>query len=114
MLAATEATQTGVQIIVDTASLSQCRQRGCVNFGLWHTASETHRARTLHTALATVTLEKSDAAAPWSVFIAPHGESKRGPVLKPPDPSLDVSHAEHMELRAAVLYALRTAIAFNN
>jgi len=98
---------------MDTSSYERCRQRGCIQFGLWHSARESaHRFRTLHTALAVVTVEKPEESDPWSVWVAPHGEERRK-VTTPPDPTPSTSHEDHMELRAAVLYALRSAEKFN-
>lgn len=97
---------------MDKSTQSRCRQRGCVHYGLWHSATDyAHRARTIHTALAAVRVEKREEADPWAVWIAPHGDAPR-PVTAPPDPQPGVPHEEHMELRAAVLYALRTAQQF--
>jgi len=99
---------------MDESTYARCRQRGCIRFGLWHTATETaHRFRTVHTALAVVTVEKRYEDDPWTVWLTPHGEPSVGPLLAPPVATPDSSHEEHMELRGAVLYALRSAEQFN-
>jgi len=99
---------------MDDAPYSQCRQRGCINYGLWHSATDTaHRFRTVHTALAAVTVEKRREDEPWAVWMTPHGKPTVGPLLAPPVATPNTVHEEHMELRAAVLYALRTAERFN-
>jgi hypothetical protein len=37
---------------MDKSNYARCRQRGCVHYGLWHSATDSaHRAKTLHTAL---------------------------------------------------------------
>jgi hypothetical protein len=99
---------------MDESTYDRCRQRGCIRYGLWHTTQDTgHRFRTVHTALAAVAIEKRAEDGPWSVWMTPHGGNPVGPLLAPPDPAPGVAHDEHMELRGAVLYALRTAEKFN-
>ncbi|OII37108.1 hypothetical protein BIU98_16785 [Curtobacterium sp. MMLR14_010] len=99
---------------MDKSTQARCRQRGCVHYGLWHSVTDSaHRAKTLHTALAAVTIEKSTEDGPWMVWIAPHGEAKVGPLLAPPQPTQGIPHEEWMELRSAVLYALRSAKQFS-
>lgn len=99
---------------MDTSTYERCRQRGCIRFGLWHDATEeAHRAKTLHTALAAVSIEKPTEDGPWAVWLTPHGEAKVGPLLAPPEPAQGTPHSEYMELRSAALYALRTAERFN-
>jgi hypothetical protein len=98
---------------MDESTYDCCRQRGCIRFGLWHTSRDNgHRFRTLHTALAVVTVEKQAEGDAWAVWVAPHGEERRQ-VSAAPDPTPSTSHEDHMELRAAVLYALRSAEKFN-
>ncbi|WP_412148722.1 hypothetical protein [Curtobacterium flaccumfaciens] len=60
-----------------------------------------------------MSIEKPDEDGPWTVWLTPHGETKVGPLLAPPEPVQGVPHEEYMELRSAVLYALRTAERFN-
>jgi hypothetical protein len=99
---------------VDTSAYNRCSQRGCIRYGLWHTAKDTgHRFRTVHTALAAVSVEKQAEGDRWTVWLTPHGGESVGPLLAPPEPAPGVPHDEHMELRAAVLYALRSAETFN-
>ncbi|MGG7307546.1 hypothetical protein ACQXVK_10180 [Curtobacterium sp. AB451] len=99
---------------MDPTTTARCRQRGCVNYGLWHSARDTsHRFRTVHTALAAVTVEKVEESDPWTVWMAPHGEAKVGPLLAPPVAAPGTSHEDYMELRSAVNYALSTATRFN-
>ncbi|TDN42558.1 hypothetical protein EDF64_11133 [Curtobacterium flaccumfaciens] len=98
---------------MDKSTQARCRQRGCVHYGLWHSATDyAHRFRTVHTAIATVTIEKRAEDDPWSVWMTRHGEQPEQ-VNGPPEPSTETSHPEYMELRAAVLYALRSAEQFN-
>lgn len=99
---------------MDPSNTTQCRQRGCVNYGRWHAAGErSHRFRPVHTALAAVTVEKVEESDPWTVWLMPHGEAKVGPLIAPPQPSPATSHEDYMELRSAVNYALSTADRFN-
>lgn len=99
---------------MDESTYDRCRQRGCIRYGLWHTTQDTgHRFRTVHTALAAVSVEKRTEEEQWSVWMTPHGGEMVGPMLAPPVATPDTSHEEHMELRAAVLYALRSAERFN-
>lgn len=99
---------------MDKSTYSRCLQRGCVHYGLWHSATDhAHRAKTLHTALAAVSIEKPTEDGPWTVWMTPHGEAKVGPLLAPPEPVQGTPHEEYMELRSAVLYALRTAERFD-
>ncbi|WP_418515938.1 hypothetical protein ACNUCX_16135 [Curtobacterium flaccumfaciens pv. flaccumfaciens] len=98
---------------MDASTYERCTQRGCIRFGLWHTARDTgHRFRTVRTALAAVSIEKRDEDGPWTVWLA-RGDAAPVQVNAPPDPTTDVAHEDHMELRAAVLYALRSAEKFN-
>jgi hypothetical protein len=60
-----------------------------------------------------VTIEKPTEDGPWTVWMAPHGEAKVGPLLAPPEPAQGTPHEEYMELRSAVLYALRSAANFD-
>lgn len=99
---------------MDKSTQTRCRQRGCVSYGLWHSATDhAHRAKTLHTALAAVSIEKPTEDGPWTVWMTPHGEAKVGPLLAPPEPVQGHPHEEYMELRSAVLYALSTAARFD-
>ena len=99
---------------MDKSTYERCRQRACIRFGLWHDSTETaHRARTLHTALAAVSIEKPTEEGPWTVWMTPHGETKVGPLLTPPEPAQGTPHEDYMELRSAVLYALRSASQFS-
>lgn len=99
---------------MDTSAYERCRQRGCVHYGLWHSATDyAHRAKTLHTALAVVSIEKPTEDGPWTVWMTPHGEVKLGPLLAPPEPAQGTAHEDYMELRSAVLYALRSAEQFS-
>lgn len=99
---------------MDASTHDRCRQRGCVNYGLWHSSKDhSHRFRTIHTALAAVTVEKANESDPWSVWMTPHGEQKLGPLIGPPQPNPTVAHEDYMELRAAVNYALSTATRLN-
>jgi hypothetical protein len=98
---------------MDASTYERCTQRGCIRFGLWHTARDTgHRFRTVRTALAAVSIEKRDEDGPWTVWLA-RGDAAPVQVNAPPDPTTGVAHEDHMELRAAVLYALRSAEKFN-
>jgi hypothetical protein len=99
---------------MDTSTYERCRQRGCIRFGLWHTTQDTgHRFRTVRTALAAVSIEKRDEEGPWTVWLA-RGDAEPVQVTGPPDPAPGVAHEDHMELRAAVLYALRSASQFSD
>lgn len=100
---------------MDKSTQARCRQRGCVHYGLWHSAADyAHRARTVHTALAAVTIEKPTEDGPWQVWMQLHDENgKEGPISAPPLPPMGATHEEYMELRSAVLYALRTAAGFS-
>jgi hypothetical protein len=99
---------------MDESTYDRCRQRGCIRYGLWHTTRDIgHRFRTVHTALAAVTVEKRREEDPWTVWMTPHGEAKIGPLVVPPGPAQGTPHEEYMELRSAVLYALRSAEQFS-
>jgi|GEM_PF-6197454 len=100
---------------MEKTTQSRCRQRGCVHYGLWRSVTDyAHRARTIHTALAAVTIEKSTEDGPWTVWMTPHdGEDREGPLLAAPLPPEGATHEEYMELRSAVNYALRTAAGFS-
>jgi len=100
---------------VEPTAYERCRQRGCIRFGSWHAATEAaHRAKTLHTALAAVSIEKPTEDGPWTVWLTPHGEAKVGPLLAPPEPAQGTPHSEYIELRSAVLYALRSDEQFSS
>lgn len=100
---------------MEPTTTTKCRQRGCVLYGLWHSVlNPRHRFRTIHTALAAVTVEKATDDDAWTVWLAPHDSDQREALTAPPLPPPGASHEEYMELRAAVLYALRSASEFSN